>query len=144
MKKAGKFLILLTIIFTLGTYVTPSLFNDNITVEAATKRKTVKEGMVTYTIYPINRYFTAKETKSIVNNYNKGKTAKAQTVSFILGLYTPVGFTFFLAGMSNDAIMKPFISAASKGKGVRMKYDYWLGNTSQSVYKIKNTKITVE
>lgn len=59
-------------------------------------------------------------------------------------MYTPVGFTFFLAGMSNDAIMKPFISAASKGKGVRMKYDYWLGNTSQSVYKIKNTKITVE
>lgn len=146
MKKVGKFIIILTVVFTLGTYVTPLLFNGNIdTVEAATNRKTVKEGMVTYTIYPINRYFTNNEVKNIVNQYNKmSGSGAAIAIKAALGAYKPLGFMIFASDFSNAGLMKPFISAKSKGKGVRMKYEYWAGNTSQSVYKIKNKSITVE
>lgn len=59
-------------------------------------------------------------------------------------MYPPIGFMSFARDFSNTALMKPFISAKAKGKGVRMKYEYWSGNTSQSVYKIKNKTITIE
>lgn len=146
MKKAGKFILILTIILTLGSYVTPTLFNGNTnTVEAATKRKTVKEGMVTYTIYPINRYFTPTEVKKIVTAYNKDSNSSiSKIIKTAIGTIAPVGLTLLAQDISNTAMMKPFISAQAKNKGVRMKYEYWSGNTSQSVYKIKNKSITIE
>lgn len=144
MKKTGKFILILTIILTLGSYVTPTLFNGN-TVEAATTRKTVKEGMVTYTIYPINRYFTPTEVKKIVTAYNKDQnSAVSKIIKTALGANLPIGLTLLAQDISNTSMMKPFISAAAKKKGVRMKYEYWSGNTSQSVYKIKNKSVTVE
>ncbi|MEK6263651.1 MAG: hypothetical protein N2B06_02620 [Clostridium sp.] len=148
MKKFSKFLTVLLVVFTLGTYASSSsiFFGNDNTVEAATTRKTVKEGMVTYTVYNVNKYFTKAEVNNIVNNYNKSNHAASKTIQYILGtaLNPGVGFALFVRDLSADSVVKPFVKAKSQGKGVRMKYEYWLSNVSNSVYKIKNKTITIQ
>lgn len=112
--------------------------------EAATKRKTVKEGMVTYTIYEVNHYFTKSQVKNIVNQHKKMNNSVAKTIKYIISVHPLIGFMVFAEDLSTSSLIKTYQKAASQNKGVRVKYDYWLGNTSHSVFKIKNKSVKIE
>lgn len=146
MKKISKVFISLSAVVMLNTYVTPLFIDTSIpTVEAATTRRTVTEGMNTYTIYDINYYFTPSKVRSIIAEHERMNGAVGKTISYIVGtLSPPIGFMLFAKDISDIALMAPFYTAKKQGKGVRMKYEYWVSNVSHSIYKIKNKTITVQ
>ncbi|GIO24552.1 hypothetical protein [Oceanobacillus sp. J11TS1] len=114
------------------------------TEAAAGPDRTEKEGMVTYDVYEVTHYFTPSKTKEIVADYEDRDATARQVMRGIASAYPVVGFMLLAESISTARMMDTFQDAEAQGKGVRTKYEYWNGNTSQSVHKIKNKSVTIE
>lgn len=80
----------------------------------------------------------------MVQAYESRDEPLNQIMRYIASTHPVVGFMLLAESLSASKMMETFKSAESQGKGVRTKYEYWNGNTSQSVYKIKNKSVTIE